>query len=71
MANSTIAGERMLPVSEAAQRLGISRITLYEVCAAGRIRHLRLPGTGDRKTIRVPESAVQQLIERSMCGSDL
>lgn len=60
--------ERMLLVREAAARLGYSRIALYELCQAGKIRHCRLPGSGARMNIRIPESAVDELIERSTCG---
>ena len=51
---------RYLMVKEAAVRVGVSEATVYNLCRAKKLRHLRL-GTG-RGTIRIPEDALEALI---------
>lgn len=60
--------ERMHTVPQFAQRIGYSRAAAYELLSSGMVRHLRLPGTGSRRNLRVPESAIVELIEKSTCG---
>jgi excisionase family DNA binding protein len=48
----------MLTVKQAAARLGVSLATVYQLCAARRIRHER-HGLG-RGHIRIPEDALDE-----------
>jgi excisionase family DNA binding protein len=47
-----------LTVKQAAERLGIKPSTVYELCAARKLRHER-HGVG-RGTIRIPEEAIDE-----------
>jgi excisionase family DNA binding protein len=47
-------------IKEAADRLNVSAATVYELCAKGRLRHMRV-GTG-RGTIRIDEQALDDFI---------
>jgi excisionase family DNA binding protein len=49
-----------LTVKAAAQRVGVSEATIYGLCRARKLRHLRL-GTR-RGAIRIPEDALEALI---------
>lgn len=51
---------RGLPVREVADRLGMSRKTVHRMIAAGSLPAVRV--TGSRKSLRVPESAVNALL---------
>ena len=53
MRNSAPVG-RLLSVEAVAQFLGVHPATVYKVCKAGQLRHLRISGS-----IRVPEEALQ------------
>ena len=53
---------RHLTVREYAAAYGVSAATVYSMCAAGKLPHVRL-GAG-RGTIRIPEDAAVQV-----CGS--
>lgn len=53
MRNSGPAG-RLLRVEAVAQFLGVHPATVYKVCKAGQLRHVRISGA-----IRVPEEALQ------------
>jgi predicted DNA-binding transcriptional regulator AlpA len=70
MPTTTEQRERLLRVPAAADRIGFSRAALYGLCYAGKIRHVRLPGTGERENIRIPESALDELIARGTVGGD-
>ena len=45
---------RLLRVEAVAQLLGVHPATIYKVCKAGQLRHVRISGA-----IRVPEEALQ------------
>src|SRR4051812_13449798 len=47
-------------VKQAAERTGISASLLYELCAAGLIRHTRHGRPGSRGTIRISEEALAE-----------
>lgn len=47
-----------LTVRQAAERLGVSPGLVYQLCAAGKIRHER-HGIG-RGTIRIPDDAIEE-----------
>ena len=51
-----------LTVAEAAQRLRVSRYTVYQMCQSGRLRSFR-PGTG--RALRIPVEAVEQCENKS------
>ena len=53
MRNFAAAG-RLLRVEVVAQLLGVHPATVYKVCKAGQLRHVRISGA-----IRVPEEALQ------------
>lgn len=53
MRNSASVG-RLLRVEVVAQLLGVHPATIYKVCKAGQLRHVRISGA-----IRVPEEALQ------------
>jgi excisionase family DNA binding protein len=48
----------LLTVKQAAERLGVSAATVYQLCSARRIRHERY-GVG-RGTIKIPEDALDE-----------
>ena len=50
--------QTLLTVKQAAERLGISAATVYQLCSARRIRHER-HGLG-RGTIKIPEDALDE-----------
>jgi excisionase family DNA binding protein len=53
-----MAGERYIRVGVAAQRLGVSKSTVHNYVAAGKLKARRLP-TGER---RILESSVEELL---------
>lgn len=57
-----MAGDRLLRVAEAAERLSVSRKTIYRMASAGKIQSVPV-GTGKKKpAIRITESSVNALI---------
>lgn len=56
--------ERLYSIPAAAQRLAVSRSTVYRLIRAGRLDVIRLEGSSVSKRIRVPESAIQKFISR-------
>lgn len=54
----------MLTVSQAAERLGVSKEVVYQLCSKDHaaIKHLRIGGA--RATIRIPEDAIEDYIAR-------
>lgn len=60
--------ERHYKVREVATLLSVTPPTVYGLCDAGQLRHARIPGRGDRKTIRIPESGLQEFMLRTRCG---
>jgi excisionase family DNA binding protein len=48
----------LLTVAEVARRLGVSTATVYKVCAAGRLGHVRVSNA-----IRVPETALAAYLD--------
>jgi excisionase family DNA binding protein len=52
-----------LTVKQAAERAGISVSLLYELCAAGTIRHTRHGRPGSRGTIRISEEALAEYLK--------
>jgi excisionase family DNA binding protein len=57
----------MMTIKQAAEALGISVATVYQLCAARRIRHER-PGLG-RGRIRIPEAALEEYRQTVTVGT--
>ena len=55
-----------LTVRDAAERIGVSIGTIYHLCAAGRLPHMRI-GTG-RGVIRIPVDALEMFSQKCMVG---
>jgi excisionase family DNA binding protein len=53
--------ERLWTVSEAAERLGVSRSTVHTWCATGRLTAIRRV-VGDRGHYRIPDRALRVLV---------
>ena len=68
MPNETI--DRLVRIPEAMRITGLSRSTLYGLMAAGKLRHARLPGCGDRANLRIPLSSLHEMINASMVGGE-
>ncbi len=51
--DTIFSAEVIAAVAEVARRLGVSTATVYKVCAAGRLGHVRVSNA-----IRVPETAL-------------
>jgi excisionase family DNA binding protein len=56
--------EALLPVREVAELWRCSVDHVYDLIAAGRLRHVQL-GTGRRAKTRVPESALTEYVQRN------
>ena len=60
------AGERLLVrIPEAAERLGLSRSTVYELIAAGELRVVRYG-----RAVRVPVSELAGWVERNVAAGE-
>ena len=57
-----------LTVKDVADRLGVSRASVYNLCHTGQLAHLRI-GTG-RGVIRVPTDSLTAFIAKCMTGSE-
>ena len=59
-----------LTVAQAAERLGLSKTTVYAMCSRERplIRHYRLGATG--ATIRIPAEAIAEYLAAAMVEPD-
>jgi excisionase family DNA binding protein len=57
-------------VKEAAEYLTLSKTAVYELAAAGKLRHCRLPGTGTRANVRIPWEALREFVSRSMIDAE-
>lgn len=68
MPTMTRNDDRLLKVPEACQRLALSRSQIYALMEAGQLPHARLPGTGTRFSRRIPLSAIEAFVARSMIG---
>lgn len=62
--------DRLLRVAEVMRRLSISRSALYALLNSGRIRSVRMPGSGTRFHRRIPESAVTEFVQRNTIGGE-
>lgn len=62
------SADRLVRMPEAMRLTGLSRSTIYGLMEAGKLRHARLPGCGDRCNLRIPLSALESMIEKSMVG---
>lgn len=56
--NQTSASSRLVDVSEAADRLGLSTLTLYKWVSARRIGHVKLG-----RAIRISEDEIRRLVD--------
>lgn len=56
--NQTSASNRLVDVSEAADRLGLSTLTLYKWVANRRIGHVKLG-----RAIRISEDEIRRLVD--------
>ena len=50
--------------AEVSQMLGMARSTLHDLLKRGVVEHVRLPGTGRRDIVLIPQSALDQLLAR-------
>jgi excisionase family DNA binding protein len=57
-----------MTVREAAERLGVSAQTVYQLCAARKLRHVRI-GLG-RGTVRISEEAIAEYLRRAEGAPD-
>lgn len=57
-----MAEMKLLTVSDVAKALGVSRYTVYNMIRRGQIPALKL----GRRTIRIPENWLDQLLARNM-----
>ena len=53
----------LLTVKAAAERLHVAVATVYHLCSALKLRHLRV-GTG-RGTIRIPETSLEEFMRQA------
>lgn len=62
-AEETLSGlsERLLSVTQVAERLGLSKHTVYILCGRGEI-----PSTRIANRIRVPQAALEQFVQDHM-----
>ncbi len=60
--------ERLLRPSEVARLLGVSRATVYRWFWEGRLRGVKL--SGGKGTVRILESAIDQLMANAEIGPD-
>jgi excisionase family DNA binding protein len=59
---------RFLRISQVADRLGVSRTTVYDLIGRGSIPSVRLAGRGGRGILRIPAEALQKLATDAMAG---
>lgn len=64
---TTSSGRLLHRVPEAAERLGVSRSTLYELIGAGEIQAIRIGAA-----VRIPSIELERFVERLLaeCASD-
>lgn len=55
--------ERLLSIPAAADRLSMSESTVRRLIRVGKLGAVRVPGSGDSRRLRVPESALVEFIE--------
>jgi excisionase family DNA binding protein len=62
-------GKLFLRISEVADRLGVSRTTVYDLIQRRSIPAVRLAGRGGRGILRVPAVALEELAANAMSAA--
>jgi excisionase family DNA binding protein len=57
-------------VKQAAILLSGSVALVYQLCAAGTLRHTRIGAPGKRGVIRIPQDAIAEYLKKREVGSD-
>ena len=56
--------DQLLTIPEVAERLSVSRTSVYDLIAAGRLERVDI-GTGKQPRVRIKESVLAEFIEKS------
>lgn len=57
--------ERLYSIPATAERLSVSESTVRRLIRAKRLDAVRIPGSGESRRLRVPESALVEFAERA------
>ena len=60
----------MITVKTAAERMGISDSLVYELCACGSLRHVRIGRPGSRGCIRITDADIEAFLASQKVGGD-
>lgn len=56
---------KLIGAREAAERLGVTKKTIYNLMDAGRLEYVRIPSStddSDRQSRRIPETAIERIL---------